>query len=348
MNEENDYIDIEESVKQDKLLEKIESQSKNRDRQKEKTINPRRLIKRLEKSYLRLLTIWNTQYRTQLININQTYEKEKKFLLLNAVGNLHEYFQKDFPPGWKDRNVGIKSYEKNPVVLLHGFGNNRGVFIDMAEKLREHGFELVYRLNHNPWTDIKKNIRLINSRIDQILAQTKPKSGKVDLIGHSLGGLTARYYSYIYPEKVEYCLMLGAPHKGTYLAYAGLLGFLIKPLLKKSKIEGMSAFQMTPGGKFLNEINAMRPAPNVKYINIYSDTDELILYKDSPVVKGHVNINVKTDAGIDGIGHGGLIHDPQIIDLICEILNNTYGKEAQLRFYEDYDEDYKQIIPVRG
>lgn len=303
-------------------------------------------FRKLENLYINNFSQFDKHFRSRTDEIWEIFNKESKFLYLNIIGLVHEYLQKDFPPGWKDRNIGIEDYEKNPIILLHGYAQNRGVFIDMAEKLREHGFELIYRLNHDPWKDIKKNIEYINSRIDQILVQCKPESGKVDLIGHSLGGLTARYYSYLFPDKVDYCIMLGAPHNGTYLAYFGLLGFLGK-YLKIRKYDGMSAFQMIPGGKFLKEINAIKPSSNVKYINIFSENDEVIIFENSEIVDGHINIDVKSDAGIGGVGHISLIHDPAVIDLICEILNNSYGNEAQLRFYEDYDEEYKQIIPVR-
>src|SRR5438132_14427600 len=90
--------------------------------------------------------------------------------------------------------------------------------------------------------DIRQSAFLINRKIEAILAQTPVK--KIDIIGHSMGGLIGLYYVKKLGghEKVRKLVMMGAPVRGTW---AALLGVATVGLISSS------AWQLLPGSRFL-------------------------------------------------------------------------------------------------
>lgn len=82
---------------------------------------------------------------------------------------------------------------KPPVVLLHGFIDNRSVFVLLRRSLAQHGRQQIESLNYSPLTcDIRAAAELLGRHIEGICERTG--SERVDIVGHSLGGLIARYY----------------------------------------------------------------------------------------------------------------------------------------------------------
>lgn len=66
---------------------------------------------------------------------------------------------------------------------------------------------------------VENNIERLRDRINNI--KTKTNSEKVDLVGHSMGGLVSRAYiqSEIYDEDVAHLVTLGSPHYGSAKSY---------------------------------------------------------------------------------------------------------------------------------
>ncbi len=82
---------------------------------------------------------------------------------------------------------------KPPVVLLHGFIDNRSVFVLLRRSLAQHGRQQIESLNYSPLTcDIRTAAELLGRHIEEICGARG--SREVDIVGHSLGGLIARYY----------------------------------------------------------------------------------------------------------------------------------------------------------
>ena len=135
---------------------------------------------------------------------------------------------------------------KPPVVLLHGFIDNRSVFVLLRRTLAQHGRHQVESLNYSPLTcDIRTAAELLGRHIEGICERTG--SSRVDIVGHSLGGLIARYYVQCLGGdlRVRTLVTLGTPHSGTSVV----------PLANAHPI----VRQMRPGSAVLEEL-AM-PAP---------------------------------------------------------------------------------------
>lgn len=105
-----------------------------------------------------------------------------------------------------------------PVVLVHGmFGFNSIAGVDywygIAEDLRKNGAEV--------YTTQVQALDSTVARGEALLPQVEAIAavhGKVNLIGHSHGGPTARYISAVRPDLVASVTTVGAPNKGAAVA----------------------------------------------------------------------------------------------------------------------------------
>jgi len=111
---------------------------------------------------------------------------------------------------------------KYPVVLVHGLiAHDRPGIIKfwgkIPETLRKNGAR-VFLGNTDSWGDYESNAQLLKTTIDNVLCETN--SEKVNIIGHSKGGLDSRYliWRYGYGGKVASLTTVSTPHHGAELA----------------------------------------------------------------------------------------------------------------------------------
>ena len=108
-----------------------------------------------------------------------------------------------------------------PILLLHGMADNRSVFTLLRLGLRRRGFGQVTTLNYSILTgDIRVAAAQLAEEVEALVAETGYE--RVHVVGHSMGGLIARYYVTRLggDERVHTLVTLGSPHHGTYTAYA--------------------------------------------------------------------------------------------------------------------------------
>jgi len=79
-----------------------------------------------------------------------------------------------------------------PVLLAHGGLGSARDFAQMAQRLRADGYEPYTVEFPFPATDTVADARLIARRVSEI--QAANGGARVHLVGHSMGGLAARYY----------------------------------------------------------------------------------------------------------------------------------------------------------
>jgi triacylglycerol lipase len=197
------------------------------------------------------------------------------------------------------------SQERDPVLLVHGWGmkcwNTWGV---MKYRLKKAGYD-VYCIDfsNNIGSNVR-NARELSQKVDEILKRTG--KSKVDLVVHSMGGLSARYYikNLGGASKVRDVVELGSPNHGTYLAYTAF-GF------------SKGAREMLPGSKFLRELNSGDETPGkVKWTSIWSICDEAMYPKKSPILDGARNRKVWWC-----VGHLGLTVDYFVYKWVKQGLN---------------------------
>lgn len=115
-------------------------------------------------------------------------------------------------------------------------------------------------------------------KVDSVLAETG--ANKVDIVTHSMGGLSSRYYLKFLggTSKVDEWVSIGGPNHGTNAAYACWT---------------TSCGEMRYNSDFLNSLNAGDETPGgVRYGTFRSWCDEVINPDSSTILSGAANYQV--------------------------------------------------------
>lgn len=114
--------------------------------------------------------------------------------------------------------------EHYPIVLAHGFFGFKtfaGIdfltyFFDVEKDLKAHGEVQVFTPAVDPFNDSTTRGKQLEAKILEILKQTGAK--KVNIIGHSQGGLDARVVAHDRPDIVASVTTISTPHTGGHTA----------------------------------------------------------------------------------------------------------------------------------
>ncbi|MDK0521634.1 alpha/beta fold hydrolase [Streptomyces sp. ML-6] len=205
--------------------------------------------------------------------------------------------------------------ERPPVVLLHGFVDNRSVFVLLRRSLARHGWHHLESLNYSPLTcDIRTAAELLGRHVEEICARTGHH--EVDIVGHSLGGLIARYYVQRLggDQRVRTLVTLGTPHQGTAVA----------PLASAHPI----VRQMRTGSAPIKELRRPAPGCRTRFVSFWSELDRVVV----PAEAGRIDhpdldaLNVR----VTGIGHLALPVHPSVVAAVRQALESggpTTGTE---------------------
>jgi pimeloyl-ACP methyl ester carboxylesterase len=203
---------------------------------------------------------------------------------------------------------------RTPVLLVHGLVDNRSIFAVMRRSLRRRGFASVCSWNYSPLLrDVGQAARDLGAHIERICAQTG--HDRVHVVGHSLGGLIARYYVQRQggDRRVDSLVTLGTPHGGSVLAHA-----LPTPLVR----------QLRPGSPVLRELAEPVDRCDTRITAVYSDLDQLVL----PTSAGrcdHPDLGAR-NLLFRGVGHMSLPMHRGVLDEVALTLAGA-GSGIQAR-----------------
>ncbi|WP_405562396.1 esterase/lipase family protein [Streptomyces sp. NBC_01180] len=195
-----------------------------------------------------------------------------------------------------------------PVVLLHGFVDNRSVFVLLRRSLLRHGWQHPESLNYSLLTcDIRAAAELLGQHIEEICARTGHQD--VDIVGHSLGGLIARYYVQRQggDRRVRTLVTLGTPHEGTQIA----LLMSAHPLVR----------QMLPHSDVIEELRGPAPGCRTRFVSFWSELDHLMIPVEAGCID-HPDL-ITTNVRVSGIGHLALPVHPVVAAAIREALESS-------------------------
>ncbi|MET9892744.1 alpha/beta fold hydrolase [Streptomyces sp. NPDC006465] len=200
----------------------------------------------------------------------------------------------------------LPTEEKPPVVLLHGFIDNRSVFLLLRRNLAQHGRQHIESLNYSPLTcDIRTAAELLGRHIEEICERTGHE--RVDIVGHSLGGLIARYYVQCLggDTHVRTLVTLGTPHSGTRVA----------PVMNAHPI----VRQMRPGSAVIEELTGPAPGCRTQFVSFWSDLDHLMDPLETACVE-HPDL-LAQNVRVSGVGHLALPVHPAVATGIRQALD---------------------------
>jgi len=214
---------------------------------------------------------------------------------------------------------------KDPVIIVAGTLAGQTLasiyYAPLATRLRADGYRVsIFGLPGSGLGDIGAISGSLNTFADSVRAQTG--AARVDLIGHSQGGLVIRHYLKFRggAAEVDSAISLGAPHYGA--AVANLLN-----LLGLGTCAGVVACrQMTIGSPFLAALNAGDDTiGNVRYTNIASVNDGIVQPYTTSFLNNdgnNANVRVQSQCPFRVVGHVGLPYDGTVYSAIQDALAN--------------------------
>lgn len=202
------------------------------------------------------------------------------------------------------KNPKHEATNDQPIILIHGYLHNSSVWLWARYRLRSMGYGPIYVINLD-WlhSSIQEHAAKVDSLIDEIRAETGAQ--KVQLVGHSMGGLVATWVASYRPHHVAKVITLGSPMEGTCLA---ALGFSV------------CGQQMRRGAPFLKELcKHAETLTMVPFVHVASDADELIIPNSSALPE------YTPDAKriwVDGLGHVSLLFSTRIMKILTSELSH--------------------------
>jgi triacylglycerol lipase len=166
----------------------------------------------------------------------------------------------------------------DPILFVHGWNSSSSAWTTMVNRFAADGWTAA-ELNNWSYNTSQSNATTagqVQTKVNQILAATG--AAKVDLISHSMGGLSTRYYvkNLGGGAKVDEWVSLGGPNHGTDTA-----NFCFSTACSEMRI----------GSTFLKNLNAgdETPGTTVNWLTWWSPCDEVINPDSSVALSGATN-----------------------------------------------------------
>ena len=220
-------------------------------------------------------------------------------LIRRPADGEQRYGMRGLMPAQRGLLVGDVEAAGTPILLVHGMADNRAIFTLLTRGLRRRGFHRVISSNYPITTnDIRVAAGLLHDEVEAVVEATGYE--RVHVIGHSLGGLIARYYLQRLggDQRVHTLVTLGTPHSGSLLAY------LLPVRLGR---------QLRPGSELFTELAQPAVGCRTRIVAYWSDLDQLVLPRTNGQVQ-HPDL-LAQNIRVRGVGHmslpihGRLVHD---------------------------------------
>jgi len=210
----------------------------------------------------------------------------------------------DLPPLQRGLLLGDVVAAGTPILLVHGLIDNRSIFTLLRRTLRRRGFGRVITLNYSPLT---QDLRSVAQRLAALVERTCEETGyeRVHVVGHSLGGVVARYYVQRMggDARVHTLCTLGSPHAGTQAAKLW---------------PGGVVRQLRPGSDLIKELAEPAPGCRTRFVAFWSDLDQLIVPQRAAAID-HPDLQVRNVA-LRGVGHMSLPISGEVVHEIATVL----------------------------
>jgi pimeloyl-ACP methyl ester carboxylesterase len=229
------------------------------------------------------------------------------------------------PPGANNFSCKPSATHPYPVVLVHGtLANMNDNWQAASPILANHGY-CVFAFNYggsSPTSDLQgtgdiaASAQQLATFVSQVLAATG--AAKVDLVGHSQGGMMPRYYINFLggAAKVATFVALAPSNYGTTLDGLTELGDelgLIGPINSALSTSCTACVEQEEGSAFLDNLNASPTVSSVNYTVIESVDDEVVTpYTNAflPAGPNVINITVNQQCPLDSSDHLEIAADP--------------------------------------
>lgn len=188
----------------------------------------------------------------------------------------------------------------DPIVFVHGWNSSASAWNTMMDRFAAAGYPRS-RMSAITYNSNQSNATIagqVRSAVDSLQASTG--AARVDVVTHSMGGLSSRYYlkNLGGTAKVDDWVSLGGPNHGTNWAYA-------------CWVFSAGCRDMIAGSSFLTALNSGDETPGTtNYGTFWSNCDEIINPDTSVQLSGATNVLVGC------LGHSALRTDAGVFDRV--------------------------------
>ncbi len=271
---------------------------------------------------------------------------QETFLGAFAYGLVHQGLA---PAGANDWKCKPKE-GRNPVVLVHGTWENAYNNWSMISPALKRAGHCVFALNYGtagvvkggglgtilPATNGTGDIVTSGKQIAKFQEKVRKATGaeKVDMVGHSQGGASARQYLRYAggKDKVEHLVTIAATNNGTDVLGLGLLARMINDagidlVGPYALLVGVAAMQQLVRSPFIRNLNkgGVYAVGDVKYTVIATRYDEVVTPYQStffpPGTKNTRNVTLQDGCEVDWSDHLSIVYSPRTVSLILNAFN---------------------------
>jgi len=190
-----------------------------------------------------------------------------------------------------------------PVLLLHGYGSTDAAWQPVVRRLSGAG---VTDLRLARYDAFRLSVADVASRLVDLAYAAMEDAGSraVHLVGHSLGGLVARYAVQCrgLDHHAVTVATIATPHRGSRFAHIGW---------------GASAADLRPGSAALAELESALPSTAVRWVTYYSTAD--LVAPPSTAMLCNPAFDA-TNVHVPNVGHLSIVRSPMLADSLVDQL----------------------------
>jgi triacylglycerol lipase len=189
------------------------------------------------------------------------------------------------------------------VILVHGFCASAGVFRPLRARLERETNARVATFTHPPGAGIRRIARNLEALVRNIPAGTE-----ITVVGHSLGGVVARWYVQEMGghARVVRTISLGSPFGGVD----------VPRYLVGADLHAKSAL--------LRRLRDRAPEFDVSHTSVVAARDQLVVGERTAC------LGVGDVVVLPGRGHNSLLFDAEVADLVIERVRAVATRDADL------------------
>ncbi len=198
-------------------------------------------------------------------------------------------------PVWRGRRRGPR-----PVVLVHGYAMSRAYFLLLTARLGRAGLGPFYGFEYWTLGKVASAARRLGEFVEELCRFHGVDA--VDLVGHSMGGVVARYYLALGggASRVRHLVTLGSPHSGTEVSYFGV---------------GRPVHELLPGSALLARLEAAGLPRGVRALAVWSRGDSMVWSPEQAQLPGARMV------AFDDLGHLGLLASRRVAREVAGFLS---------------------------
>lgn len=180
------------------------------------------------------------------------------------------------------------------VVLLHGFLATAGVFRPMKARLERELGARVASFTHAPGVGVKRIAKQLAKVVERF-----PHGARVHLVGHSLGGVVARWFVQELEghRRVAQTISLGSPFGGAAIAH---------------RVRVLVGADLHASSALLARLRSRAHVGAVPHTSVVGGDDKMVVgVKTATLPRSDVVV-------LPGRGHNTLLYDEAVINLVID------------------------------